>query len=167
MLGDDNFDTKGRSHTSNESNEKGLPRLRLVPFSLTKLSLSDARRAGSSLHLGTTIHKLDLPQHTYSLLRCIASLPKNSLSRHKPMLEFSCLLAYGIFEYEYQFKDWDKPEETDEEYRKSTKRALERIELWPSPANPDRWYVMLKEIVSGKYQARDIPFAPESTMITV
>lgn len=164
-LKNDDFNAKGCSHVSYQSNEKGMPRLRLVPWSLTKLCLNDARQASSSLYPGVTFYKLDLPQHTYSLLRCIASLPKYSFSRHKPLLEFSCLLAYGIFKYEYRFKDWDAREETEEEYQESVRRALKRIESWSLPANPDRWYVMLKDIISGRYQARDISFVPDSTII--
>lgn len=65
LLKNDEFNTKRRSHVSYQTDEKGLPRLRLVPWSLTKLCLSNAPQASSSLYPDVTFYKLDLPQHTY------------------------------------------------------------------------------------------------------
>jgi hypothetical protein len=151
------FEDKGRHHRSVKDNPEDRITLQLLPLSITCISLDDLQCAPSNKHPAPTIYRLPLPQHCLSLVQCIASYPSGSNSRMKPVFELSTLVAFAIFEYQYYFKDWDQPEESEEEYREKVQIALKKVRSWTLPESTDYWRELLETLVDGG-QPRDIPY---------
>ena len=156
------FEGKGRHHRSVKENpEKGIL-LQLLPLSITCISRDDLHCALPNKHPAPTIYRLPLPQHCLSLVQCIASYPSGSSNRSKPVFELSALNAYAIFEYTYYFKDWDQPEESEEEYKKKVQIALKKVRSWTLPESTDYWRKLLETVVEGNCQPRDIAYKPDN-----
>lgn len=156
------FEDKGRYHRSVKDSPKRKILLQLLPLSITGVSLDDLRCAPSNKHPGPTIYRLPLPQHCLSLIRCIASYPPESDSRNKPTFELAQLVAFAIFEYQYYFKDWDQPEESEEEYREKVQIALKKVRSWNLPEGTTCWRELLETLVEGNLQPDDIPYKPDN-----
>lgn len=159
------FEGKSRYHRNVEEAPKSDIRLQLLPLSVTCISLDDLQCTPSDQHPGPTIYRLPLPQHCLSLVQCIASYPSyppGSWSRNKPCFELSALVAHAIFEYEYYSKDWDQPEESEEEYQEKVQLALKKVRSWSLPEGTIYWRKILETLVDGSRRPRDIPYKPDS-----
>ena len=91
-------------------------------------------------------------------MQCIASYPPYSDSRNGPRLELSALIAYAIFEYKYHSKDWDQPEESEEEYKRKVQIAPKKVRSSTLPESTDYWLKILETLVCGNRHLKDIPF---------
>jgi len=136
--------------------------LRLLPLSITCISLDDLQYIPLNERPAPTIYRLPLPQHCLSLVQCIASYPPESDSRMEPVFELSALIAYAIFEYKYYTKDWYQPEESEEEYKENVQIALKKVRSWTLPESTDYWRKLLETLVDGNRQLSDIPYKPDN-----
>ncbi len=155
------FEGKGRHHRSVKENPEDRITLQLLPLSITCISLDDLQSAHSNKYPAPNIYRLPLSQHCLSLVQCIASYPSGSRSRMKPVFELSALVAYAIFEYRWYSKDWDEPEESEEEYKEKVQFALKKVRSWTLPESTHCWRKLLETVVDGKRRSRDIPYKPE------
>lgn len=135
--------------------------LRLLPLSLTCISLDDLQYIPSNERPAPTIYRLPLPQYCLSLVKCIASYPPGSNSRMKPVFELSTLIAYAVFEYKYYTKDWDQPEESEEEYKENVQIALKKVRSWTLPESTGYCRKLLETLVDGTRRPEEIPYKPD------